>query len=57
MPTQAEIIVAGRVLIDQPQVGKLLRRECASDWKAIQKARAIAKAMLMAIEKVKCTER
>jgi len=57
MPTQAEIIVAGRVLIDQPQVGKLLRRECASDWKAIQKARAIAKAMLTAIEKVKYTER
>jgi len=42
----AEVIVAGRVLMDDPKIKKLLRAQSTSEWGAIQKARAIAKLML-----------
>ena len=52
MPTQAEIIVAGRQLLDHPEIGALLRRGCATEHAASQKARVIAKKLLTAAEQV-----
>lgn len=51
-PKQSEIIAAGRALLNDKEIGILLRIGCATDHDASRRARAIAKDVLLAAKRV-----